>query len=115
MKNFKTNVFARILFIAACFANPLFSQSSGEEQAALGIARGAAASCLNDYRGNNWIINESATPSVACDYINRPPRTGYRVIFSVQPADCGGNPCDPIIVAEVEISCDKHVISSTCY
>jgi len=115
MKKFKANAFACILFIGACFVNPLFSQSSGEEQAALGIARGAASSCLHDYRGPNWIISESATPSVACDYVNRPPALGYHVVFSARPADCGGNPCDPIVIAEVEISCDKHVVSTTCF
>lgn len=101
-----------------------FSQTNGEEQRAISIARQAASDCINRPDLAGLQITYSATVTSICDFLPGP--IGSAAIFGYQvdiyaTGHCPGNVrelCDPIFlhVATVQVSCgNAEAYEVTCH
>lgn len=88
--------------------------SQGSDQQLIGQARGAAAHCLQDYRGNTIIeISESIEVTGIC-FVEGFLR---RVTFYAGPNCIPNQPCAKFVtrpVVYVDFDCDNNIIGVTC-
>lgn len=107
-------VFFTLVAISFLTFSTVLSQN---DNGLIGRARGAAADCLNDYNGNNWIVSSSVNIVGSCfagGFITE-------VSFSARPVSlpCGEEGCPPpalpIIIASVQFGCGGEIISNSCY
>ncbi|TNE54847.1 MAG: hypothetical protein EP338_05895 [Bacteroidetes bacterium] len=109
----------RIMSLAAVAALSIFcfsfanAQNNLGDNQLIGIARGAAHECLQDYQGNFYSIGANVETVGIC-FVE-----GFlkKVTFYAGPNCMPNQPCPSfptVPVAEVLIDCDNKVISVTC-